>query len=156
MESQSAFDIIEELRRRGESVAVAESITGGGVGAVLTSVSGSSDVFSGGVIAYQLFVKTEILKVPNTLIQQRGVVSEEVAVAMAEGARALFGATWAIATTGVAGPGPSDGVPAGTVWVAIRGPVNQSTQLEIQGEREEVRNASVSSAITTFARILAS
>ena len=60
------------------------------------------------------------------------------------------------ATTGVAGPGSSDGVAAGTVWIAIRGPVNQSTELAIQGERETVRNASVSSAITTFARILAS
>lgn len=156
MPQQNVRNIVEELRRRGQSVAVAESITGGGVGAALTSVPGCSDVFSGGVIAYQLFVKTDLLKVPLALIELSGVVSEEVAVAMAEGARALFGATWAIATTGVAGPGPADGVAAGTVWVAIRGPVNQSTQLEIQGEREEVRNASVSSAIGTFARILAS
>lgn len=156
MSAPIASHIIDELRRRGESLAVAESLTGGGLGAAITSVPGSSDVFFGGVIAYQLSVKRELLKVPDSLIKEFGVVSEEVAVAMADGLRELFGTTWAIATTGVAGPGPSDGVAAGTVWIAIRGPINQSTELEIQGEREVVRNASVSSAITTFARILAS
>ncbi len=156
MSDPAASSIINELRRRGESLAVAESLTGGGLGAAITSVPGSSDVFTGGVIAYQLSVKKELLKVPGALIEEFGVVSEEVAVAMADGLRELFGTTWAIATTGVAGPGASDGVAAGTVWIAIRGPINQSTELEIQGEREVVRNASVSSAITTFARILAS
>jgi nicotinamide-nucleotide amidase len=148
--------IITALTRRGESLAVAESITGGGLGAAITSVPGSSEVFAGGIIAYQLSVKRDLLKVPSPLLEKFGVVSEEVAVAMAEGLLKLFGTTWAIATTGVAGPGPSDGVTAGTVWIAIRGPVNQSTELAIQGEREIVRNASVSSAIIAFARILAS
>jgi nicotinamide-nucleotide amidase len=75
---------------------------------------------------------------------------------MAQGARKFFSTTWAIATTGVAGPGEADGHPAGTVWVAIVGPITQSTQLQIQGEREVVRNATVSSAMAAFARILAS
>ena len=150
-----AASVVAELRRRGERVAVAESLTGGGLGAAITSVAGSSDVFSGGIIAYGLAVKEGLLKVPRTLIEECGVVSEEVAVAMASGLFELFGTTWAISTTGVAGPGPSDGVAAGTVWIAIRGPINQSTELAIQGEREVVRNASVSSALTTFARILA-
>ena len=122
----------------------------------MTSVAGSSDVFIGGVIAYHQRVKMDVLKVPGALIEEFGVVSEEVAVAMADGVAALLGATWAIATTGVAGPGPSGGIRGGTVWIAIRGPINQSTELEIQGGREEVRNVSVSSAITTFARILTS
>jgi len=148
--------IIDELRRRGESLAVAESLTGGGLGAEITSVPGSSDVFLGGVIAYQNSIKSELLRVSESLIEEFGVVSEEVAVAMADGILGLLGTTWAIAITGVAGPGPSDGVAEGTVWIAIRGPINQSTELAIQGEREVVRNASVSSAITTFARILAS
>ncbi len=148
--------IIDELRSRGESLSVAESLTGGGLGAAITSIPGSSDIFLGGVIAYQTAVKQEILMVSTSLIDEFGVVSEEVAVAMAEGSRELFKSTWAIATTGVAGPGPSDGVEAGTVWIAIRGPINQSTALAIQGEREEVRNACLSSAITAFARILAS
>lgn len=151
-----ASSVVAELRRRGESLAVAESLTGGGLGSALTSVSGSSDVFSGGIIAYDRSVKENLLKVPSALIAKFGVVSEEVATAMADGLIELFGTTWAIATTGVAGPGPSDGVAAGTVWIAIKGPISQSTALEIQGEREVVRNASVSSALTTFARILAS
>ena len=147
--------IVAELRSRGESVSVAESLTGGGLGAAITSVPGSSDVFSGGIIAYQLSVKEGLLKVPRALIEEFGVVSQEVASAMAQALFELFGTTWAIATTGVAGPGPSDGVAAGTVWIAIRGPINQSAELKILGEREVVRNASVSSALTTFARILA-
>jgi nicotinamide-nucleotide amidase len=151
-----ATPIIAALRRRGESLAVAESITGGGLGAAITAIPGSSEVFAGGLIAYQLSIKREILKVPAALLKKFGVVSEEVAIAMADGLLQLFGTTWAIATTGVAGPGSSDGVAVGTVWIAIRGPVNQSTELAIQGERETVRNASVSSAITAFARILAS
>lgn len=156
MSDPAVSSIVNELRRRGESLAVAESLTGGGLGAAITSVPGSSDIFIGGVIAYQLSVKEELLKVPGALIEEFGVISEEVAVAMADGLRELFGTTWAIATTGVAGPGACDGVAAGTVWIAIRGPINQSTELEIQGEREVVRNASVSSAITAFARILTS
>ena len=150
-----ATAIVAALIRRGESFAVAESITGGGLGAAITAIPGSSEVFAGGIIAYQLSVKRDLLKVPAPLLKKFGVVSEEVAVAMADGLLQLFGTTWAIATTGVAGPGECNGVAAGTVWIAIRGPVNQSTELEIQGERETVRNASVSSAITTFARILA-
>lgn len=151
-----ASSVVAELRRRGESLSVAESLTGGGLGSAITSVSGSSDVFSGGIIAYDRSVKENLLKVPSALIAKFGVVSEEVATAMADGLIELFGTTWAIATTGVAGPGPSNGVAAGTVWIAIKGPISQSTALEIQGEREVVRNASVSSALTTFARILAS
>jgi nicotinamide-nucleotide amidase len=151
-----AASIVAELHRRGESVSVAESVTGGGLGAAITSVPGSSEVFAGGIIAYQITAKEGLLKVSRTLIEEFGVVSEEVANAMAGGLFELFETTWAISTTGVAGPGPADGVAAGTVWVSIRGPINQSTQLEIQGEREVVRNASVSSALTTFARILAS
>ncbi len=151
-----ARSIVEDLRSRGESLSVAESLTGGGLGAAITAIPGSSDVFLGGIVAYQTAVKQAILQVSKSLIDEFGVVSEEVAVAMAEGSRELFKSTWAIATTGVAGPGPSDGVEAGTVWIAIRGPINQSTALAIQGEREEVRNACLSSAITAFARILAS
>lgn len=150
-----ALQVIAELRRRGEKVAVAESLTGGALGAALSSVPGSSEVFMGGIIAYDLSVKEGLLKVPASLIEEYGVVSEEVANAMSDGILELFATSWAIATTGVAGPGPSDGVAAGTVWVSIRGQINQSTQLAINGEREVVRNATVSSALTAFARILA-
>ncbi|MEK6648886.1 MAG: CinA family protein [Actinomycetota bacterium] len=156
MSTRATEAIIALLRDRGETLAVAESLTGGGVGAAITAIAGASDVFVGGVIAYQPSTKESLLKVAHSLIETHTVVSEEVAVAMADGVREIFGTTWAIATTGVAGPGPADGHAAGTVWVAIRGPINQSTQLQIDGEREVVRNATVSSAITTFARILGS
>lgn len=156
MQKVLARAIIDDLRDRGESLSIAESLTGGGLGAAITAIPGSSDVFLGGVIAYQTAVKQQILKVSKSVIDEYGVVSEEVAIAMAEGSRELFTSTWAIATTGVAGPGPSGGVEAGTVWIAIRGPINQSTALGIQGGREEVRNACLISAITAFARILAS
>lgn len=148
--------IIALLRDRGETLCVAESLTGGGLGAAITAIAGASDVFVGGVIAYQSSAKESLLKVAHSLIEAHTVVSEEVAVAMADDAREIFGATWAIATTGVAGPGPAYGHAAGTAWVVIRGPINQSTQLQIDGEREVVRNATVASAVTTFARILGS
>ncbi|MDP1720866.1 MAG: CinA family protein [Candidatus Nanopelagicaceae bacterium] len=152
--SQSATTVVELLRAKNQSIAVAESLTGGGVGVALTAVPGASDVFLGGVIAYSPALKESLLKVEKETIAAFGVVSEEVAVAMADGVRELLGSTWGISTTGVAGPGDSDGVVAGTVWIAISGPINQSTQLKVEGEREVVRNASVSSAISAFERIL--
>ncbi|MFA5918202.1 MAG: CinA family protein [Candidatus Nanopelagicaceae bacterium] len=151
---QNARAVVELLKAKKQSVAVAESITGGGVGAALTAVGGASDVFLGGVIAYSPAVKESLLGIEKETIATFGVVSEEVAVAMADGIRELLGSTWGISTTGVAGPGDADGVAAGTVWIAISGPINQTTQLEVEGEREVVRNASVSSAISTFERIL--
>lgn len=150
----SVESIINLLRDRGETLCVAESLTGGGLGEAITAVPGASDIFIGGITAYQAIAKESLLKVPHSSIVDFGVVSDEVATAMAEGARELFGATWAISTTGVAGPGPAAGQSEGTVWVAIRGPINQSTQLQIDGEREIVRNTTVRSAITAFARIL--
>ena len=147
-------DILETLIARGESISVAESITGGGLAQALTSLPGSSQIFRGSVTAYQAEVKNSVLKVPAELITEMGVVNEEVAVAMAAGAKDLMGSTWSISTTGVAGPGPADGVPAGTAWVAIDGPISQTLQLELSGTREIVRNATIAGAIAAFARIL--
>ncbi|MFZ2228628.1 MAG: nicotinamide-nucleotide amidohydrolase family protein [Candidatus Nanopelagicaceae bacterium] len=153
---QGAKAVVELLKAKNQSVAVAESLTGGGLGAAITAVGGASDVFLGGVIAYSPTVKESLLKVKKEAIATFGVVSEEIAVAMADGIRELLGSTWGISTTGVAGPGDAFGVAAGTVWIAISGPINQSIQLEVEGEREVVRNASVSSAISAFERILIS
>ena len=147
-------DILETLISRGESISVAESLTGGGLAQALTSLPGSSQIFRGSVTAYQAQVKNSVLEVPLELISEMGVVSEEVAVSMAAGVKALMGSTWAISTTGVAGPGPIEGVPAGTVWVAIDGPISQTLQLELSGTREIVRNATIAGAIAAFARIL--
>ncbi len=147
-------DILETLVVRGESISVAESLTGGGLAQALSTLPGSSQIFRGSVTAYQSEVKNSVLKVPLELITEMGVVSEEVAVSMAAGVKDLMGSTWAISTTGVAGPGPADGVPAGTVWVAIEGPISQTLQLELLGTREIVRNATIAGAIAAFARIL--
>ncbi|CAB4613961.1 unannotated protein [freshwater metagenome] len=147
-------DIFTILRQRGESICVAESLTGGGLAEALTSLPGSSEVFKGSITAYQSQIKSSLLKVPAELISEFGVVSEEVAAAMAGGAKELMDSTWSISTTGVAGPGPSDGVAAGTVWVAIDGPISQTLQLELSGTREIVRNATIAGAIAAFARIL--
>ena len=149
-------DILEILRTRKESISVAESITGGGLAQALSSLPGSSEIFRGSVTAYQSQIKISLLKVPAELISEFGVVSEEVAISMATGVRDLMNSTWAISTTGVAGPGPADGVAAGTVWVAIEGPISQTLQLELSGTREIVRNATIAGAIAAFARILKS
>ena len=95
-----------------------------------------------------------MLGVDAKLISEHTVVSEAVANAMGDGAIKAFGSTWAIATTGAAGPEPLEGHPAGTVWVAIRGPQNQSIALNLEGDREQVRSGTISTAIATFARIL--
>jgi nicotinamide-nucleotide amidase len=142
------------LSERAETVSVAESITAGGLGHAITTAPGASQVFLGGVIAYSNEVKENILGVDGALINEFSVVSEEVANAMADAVRQKFGTTWGIATTGVAGPGDYQGIPEGTVWVAIRGPVNQSIQLQLDSGREAIRTGAISSAIGAFARIL--
>ena len=115
--------VIDRLRQRGETLAVAESCTGGGLGAALAAVPGASDVFLGGVIAYANGVKQELVAVPADLLARHGAVSEPVARAMAAGVQALTGATWTIAVTGVAGPGGGSAEkPVGTVFMAVCGP----------------------------------
>jgi nicotinamide-nucleotide amidase len=149
-----AQSIIETLTSRGQTLAVAESLTGGGLGFALTQVPGASAVFLGGIISYTTEVKVRELSVGQSIIDQYKVVSEEVAIEMAEGAKNKFATTWAISTTGVAGPGDYQGVREGTVWIAIRGPINQSLTLTLDGGRDGVRQGAISSAIGTFARIL--
>ena len=147
-------DALAVLREKGETLSTAESLTAGSLSSAITSIPGSSDVFLGGITAYQSSVKSSHLGVSEELITKHTVFSEEVAIAMAQGALKSFGSTWAISTTGVAGPGPSDGVAAGTVWVAIEGPVTQAIELSLSGERDSVRNATTASAMAAFARIL--
>jgi nicotinamide-nucleotide amidase len=149
-----AQTIIEKLKARGETLAVAESLTGGGLGHALTHVPGASEVFIGGVIAYTSDVKINILGVQSSTIDQRTVVSEEVALEMAQGAMEKLGATWAIATTGIAGPGDYMGIREGTVWIAICGPICQTLHLTLDSGRDGVRQGAISSALGTFARIL--
>ena len=143
-----AARLLDRLREEGRTLATAESLTGGLVGASLTAVAGSSDVYLGGVVSYAISIKTAVLSVPEALIADHGVVSEECAVAMADGARALTGADLAVATTGVAGPGPQDGVPAGTVWVAVSsGTDHAATELALSGGRDVVRRDAAAAAL---------
>ncbi|KEF41821.1 MAG: damage-inducible protein CinA [Cyanobium sp. CACIAM 14] len=115
--------VLEALRRRGETLAVAESCTGGRLGAALAAVPGASEVFLGGVIAYANAVKQGLLGVPHDLLACHGAVSDPVAEAMAGGVRRVTGADWGVAVTGIAGPGGgSDAKPVGLVHIAVAGP----------------------------------
>ena len=124
VDGQSLAEVVLELlRRRGDTLAVAESCTGGGLGAALAAVPGASDVFLGGVIAYANTVKQALLGVPADTLASHGAVSDPVAIAMAEGARRATGARWSIAVTGIAGPGGGSAEkPVGLVHIAVAGP----------------------------------
>ncbi|MGW0034658.1 CinA family protein [Streptomyces sp. NPDC003314] len=117
-----AARVLALLAERGQTLAVAESLTGGLVAAELTGVPGASASFRGSVTAYATALKHELLGVDGALLAERGAVDPEVASQMAAGVRARLGADWGIATTGVAGPDPQDGQPVGTVYVAVAGP----------------------------------
>jgi PncC family amidohydrolase len=141
--------LLDRLRGGGKTLATAESLTGGMLGAALTGVPGSSDAYVGGVVSYAIAVKTAVLSVPEAVIEDHGVVSAECAAAMAEGVRALTGADLALATTGVAGPGPQDGVAAGTVWVAVASSVGDTATagLSLDGGRDDVRRGACFGAL---------
>jgi len=149
-----AAEIVDTLRARGETVSTAESLTAGAVSSAIVTTAGASDVFVGAITAYRDEVKISHLGVDQGVLNKYTSVSEQVAVAMAQGAIKSFGTTWAIATTGVAGPNLLDGNPVGAVWVVVEGPVCETIELSLSGERESVRNAATASAIATFARIL--
>ncbi|WP_106398165.1 CinA family nicotinamide mononucleotide deamidase-related protein [Actinocorallia populi] len=120
---QSLASVVHELlAARERTVAVAESLTGGLLGAELTYVPGSSETFAGGVTAYETRLKHELLGVSASLLEERGAVDPQVAVQMAEGARERLGAFYGLGVTGVAGPGSQDGKPVGTVHIGISGP----------------------------------
>lgn len=151
----TAASVLQSLERRGATVTTAESITGGRVAAALTAVPGSSASFVGGVVAYAATVKEAVLGVPRALIERHGVVSAECARSMAEGARALTGATWAISTTGVAGPGEQDGVRPGTVYVGVAGPGHPTAvALELSGDRAAVQEQATREALSALQAIL--
>ncbi|MEU2112074.1 nicotinamide-nucleotide amidohydrolase family protein [Streptomyces sp. NPDC019507] len=145
----SAAAVLRLLAERGESLAVAESLTGGLVAAELTSVPGASKSFLGSVTAYATALKRDLLGVDGTLLAEHGAVHAEVAAQMAAGVRARTGAGWGIATTGVAGPDSQDGQPGGTVFVAVAGPggSRKVSRLRLNGDRSEIRRESVRSVL---------
>ena len=140
-----------------KTVAVAESITAGGLAAAITEIAGASKVFLGGVIVYSDEAKIKQLGISKKLIAEHTAVSEQVALEMANSVRKKFGSDYAIATTGVAGPKSAYGQKPGTVWLAINdGKSTLTIPLSLSGDRESVRNAAIESAIATFSRILSS
>lgn len=139
--------LIDALRVNGQSVSVAESLSGGLLASALVDIPGASDVFLGGVVAYTIAAKREVLGVGKDALAC-GVVSQEVAIALAIGALDLFGSDYAISTTGVAGPGPQEGIEPGTIWL---GCASKSTTgavlIRLAGDRNQVRTATVNAAL---------
>ncbi|MBY0229643.1 MAG: competence/damage-inducible protein A [Gemmataceae bacterium] len=143
-EETLAHAVLGLLKARGMTLATAESVTGGLIGQMLTDVPGSSESFKGGVIAYTNEVKERQLGVPAALIAEKGVVSAEVAEAMAVGARSLLGADLAVSTTGYAGPGS----PAGLVWTGLAWEGGASSAMfDWTGTRAEIRNRAAKLAL---------
>ena len=144
----------ELLRRRGYTLAVMESCTGGMVGAALTEVPGSSDYFLGGAITYSNAMKAQA-GVPERTLEANGAVSEEAAREMAEAARRTFGADCGVSVTGVAGPGDQDGVKAGTVFIGVAAPSGSTvTRHEFPSRRPLVRNRAVTAALLQLIQAL--
>jgi nicotinamide-nucleotide amidase len=141
--------VVSRLEARGQSIALAESCTGGRIAAALTSVPGSSRTFIGGVVAYADAVKSAQLGVDAGLLERAGAVSEEVAVAMASGARLRLGADVALATTGIAGPtGGTAEKPVGLVWFALDdGSQMRSRRVNFRGDREAVQRRATIAAL---------
>jgi nicotinamide-nucleotide amidase len=144
------------LERRGETLGTAESLTAGLVAATFATVPGASNVLRGGVAAYAVDVKTDVLGVAPDVIEAHGVYSAECAEAMANAARATLACDWAVSTTGVAGPDPDDGHPAGEVYVAVAGPGGRvvSQRLDLSGSRQEIRRGSVEAGIALLQQLV--
>lgn len=142
--------IIDELVRRGLTIATAESCTGGAIADALVSVAGASRAFRGGIVAYANDVKTSLLDVPDATLAAVGAVSEETALAMALGARRRLGTDVAIATTGIAGPdGGTPEKPVGLVWFGYAGPDGTAEALKFTfpGTRSDVRLRATTAAL---------
>lgn len=134
---------------KGKTLATAESCTGGGIGAALTAVPGSSEVYKGGVISYWSQIKSRLLGVPEDMLRQYGAVSEPVARAMAEGARRVLQTDVAVSVTGLAGPGGDEfGNPVGTVFLGYADEkTSRVLACAFSGNREEIRAQAVEAAL---------
>ena len=140
-------DVLKRLE--GKTLATAESCTGGGIGAALTAVPGSSAVYKGGIISYTNWVKANLLNVPEELLETVGAVSAPVAEAMAVGARKALQADVAVSVTGLAGPGGDEfGNPVGRVYIGYADEkLSTSREFTFQGDREAVRQQAVEEAL---------
>ena len=153
-----ASALLQALRDQGLKLAIAESVTGGGLSAKVTDIAGSSDVFLGSVTAYQNEIKASLLDVDALLLSTKGPVCGEVAEQMAQGVRKSMADACGldpeivvgVSTTGVAGPGAQSGKPAGTVFIGLALPGSRAVhrELDLQGDRARVRDSASESAIS--------
>jgi nicotinamide-nucleotide amidase len=144
----AAATAVRALLDRRQTLAVAESLTGGLVAATLVEIAGVSAVFRGGLVVYATDLKHSLAGVPEELLAEVGPVDPDVAAALADGARQRCGADWGLATTGVAGPEPQDGKPVGLVYVAAAGQEHSTVRrLDLTGTRAEIRVASVTAVL---------
>jgi PncC family amidohydrolase len=143
-----AGQVLARLQDRGHTVAVAESLTGGLVAAALTDIPGSSASFRGGVVAYATELKAVLLGVDQLMLARHGAVYAPVAAAMADGVRSRLGATYGVATTGVAGPEPADGQPVGTAHIAVSAADDTVVRtIALRGDRHQIRRLTVEHAL---------
>jgi len=144
-----AESLVDDLARAGATIATAESCTGGLIGARITDVPGASSVYLGGIVAYSNAAKTGRLRVDPALLAREGAVSEGVVRAMARGARAAFGASLAVAVTGIAGPGGgAPEKPVGTVWIGVADAAGETARTFLfRGNRSLVRERTVNKAL---------
>ena len=154
-----AQDIASEFSRRGASLVTAESCSGGWIAKTLTDIAGSSNWFECGVVAYSYEAKEALLGVRPETLEEHGAVSRETAIEMVSGALARYGATVAVAVTGIAGPGGGTAdKPGGTVWISWkrRGGYAQAELFHFDGDREAVRRQTVAAALAGVRKILTS
>ncbi|GAA0550814.1 CinA family protein [Paractinoplanes ferrugineus] len=153
--SVAAAAAVARLVERHETVATAESLTGGLVAATLVEIPGVSAVFRGGFVVYATELKARLAGVPADLLAERGPVDPDVALALAAGARTRCVADWGLATTGVAGPEPQDGKPVGLVYVAVAGPAGAEVrELKLEGNRAVIRTKSVTAVLSLLSEKL--
>jgi nicotinamide-nucleotide amidase len=139
----AAAAAVHVLVDRRQTLASAESLTGGLIAATIVEIPGVSSVFRGGLVVYATDLKHTLAGVPERLLEERGAVDADVARALATGTRERLAADWALATTGVAGPEPQDGRPVGLVYVAVAGPYGATVrELQLSGSRASIRTES--------------
>jgi nicotinamide-nucleotide amidase len=145
------------LRGRRATVGVAESLTGGLIGAALTEAEGASDFFLGSIVTYATRAKSEVAGVSEGLLREHGPVSDEAARALATGAAKVFGADMGLSATGVAGPAEQDGMPVGTIYVGAHlGDRIEARHARGYGGRDSIRRIAVTSALDLARRFLES
>jgi nicotinamide-nucleotide amidase len=157
MTAGPAAEVLASLRARSETLATAESLTGGMIGQLLTDVPGSSSSYVGGLITYATRLKASLAGVGEATLAELGPVAARTAGEMAAGTARRCGADWGVAVTGVAGPEPQDGHPVGQVFVAVARPARDEVhvrELRLAGDRAEIRRQTAQDALAMLLEVL--